>query len=80
MQPNYALLVSEVGSMGKLVNIDGVLLNPAAIDKAVPFTDEKSQNKGVRVFLRSGVHHDFGVTTERLMRLIRERQSVEIPE
>ena len=80
MHFSYALLMSEVFRMGKLVNIDGVLLNPAAIDRVVPFTDEKSHNKGVRVFLRGGGHHDFGTTTEKLMNLIRERQSVEIPD
>jgi len=67
----------EGKAIGKLVNIDGLLLNPAANDKVVPFNDQRSNNHEVRVYLRSGEKHEFGIGVEHLTQILKERPCLE---
>ena len=58
--------------MGNLIRINGVLLDPDAIESVAPYLDEKSHNQCVRVHMRGGQEHTFGMTVERFNQIVRE--------
>ncbi len=59
-----------------LIQIGNVLINPKEIASVEPYVDEKSRNQNIKVHMRGGQHHLFGMTPQRFHQLVREKSKV----